>query len=229
MTKPFDSFSAFYPVYLRMHDHPVNRRLHVVGNVLGVGAIALRSREAMVESWRWRPWRPTGSRGSVTGISSAIAGSLSLSFYGMNRQLENDLGLLRPKTLDPFCSPAPARRIGRLLQGGVHEPPVSRIEVLALPGAHQLVDARLRQLTTNDDPRPSNREDLAIHREDVLRAEHSADGSRCDRPAKTEKTGAKVGGTGAPRPISSSIPSLRPSPLHASRSPGAPGRLILHH
>src|SRR5580698_2839827 len=41
MSKQFDSFSAFYPVYLRMHDHPVNRRLHVVGNLLGLGAIAL--------------------------------------------------------------------------------------------------------------------------------------------------------------------------------------------
>jgi hypothetical protein len=39
--KAFDSFSAFYPVYLRMHDHPVNRGLHVVGNLLGLGAIAL--------------------------------------------------------------------------------------------------------------------------------------------------------------------------------------------
>jgi hypothetical protein len=41
MSKRFDSFSAFYPVYLRMHDHPVNRRLHVAGNLLGLGAIAL--------------------------------------------------------------------------------------------------------------------------------------------------------------------------------------------
>jgi hypothetical protein len=40
-SKQFGSFSAFYPVYLRMHDHPVNRRLHVAGNLLGLGAIAL--------------------------------------------------------------------------------------------------------------------------------------------------------------------------------------------
>jgi hypothetical protein len=37
--KKFDSFSAFYPVYLVMHDHPANRRLHVLGNLLGLGAI----------------------------------------------------------------------------------------------------------------------------------------------------------------------------------------------
>lgn len=41
MSKRFDSFSAFYPVYLRMHDHPVNRWLHVAGNLLGLSAIAL--------------------------------------------------------------------------------------------------------------------------------------------------------------------------------------------
>ena len=39
MPKTFSTFSAFYPVYLRMHDHPVNRWLHIIGNVLGVGAI----------------------------------------------------------------------------------------------------------------------------------------------------------------------------------------------
>jgi hypothetical protein len=43
MSEPFDSFSAFYPVYLRMHDHPMNRRLHVAGNLLGLGAIGPRA------------------------------------------------------------------------------------------------------------------------------------------------------------------------------------------
>jgi hypothetical protein len=37
--KRFASFSAFYPVYLAMHRHPTNRRLHVLGNLLGLGAI----------------------------------------------------------------------------------------------------------------------------------------------------------------------------------------------
>jgi hypothetical protein len=41
LTKRFDSFAAFYPVYLRMHDHRVNRGLHVVGNLLGLSAIVL--------------------------------------------------------------------------------------------------------------------------------------------------------------------------------------------
>ncbi len=49
MPKSFESFSAFYPVYLRMHDHPTNRRLHLVGNLLGLGAIAL----AIVERRWW--------------------------------------------------------------------------------------------------------------------------------------------------------------------------------
>ncbi len=41
MPKALDSFAAFYPVYLRMHDHPVNRRLHLAGNLLGLAAIGL--------------------------------------------------------------------------------------------------------------------------------------------------------------------------------------------
>jgi hypothetical protein len=39
--KRFDGFGAFYPVYLVMHRHPTNRLLHVVGNLLGLGAIVL--------------------------------------------------------------------------------------------------------------------------------------------------------------------------------------------
>lgn len=49
MPRSFSTFSDFYPVYLRMHDHPVNRRLHVAGNVLGLGAIGL----AIVERRWW--------------------------------------------------------------------------------------------------------------------------------------------------------------------------------
>jgi len=37
---PYESFSDFYPEYLRQHDHPSNRRLHVAGNVVGVAAVA---------------------------------------------------------------------------------------------------------------------------------------------------------------------------------------------
>jgi hypothetical protein len=39
MPKRFDSFAAFYPVYLRMHDDPTNQRWHFVGNVLGLLSI----------------------------------------------------------------------------------------------------------------------------------------------------------------------------------------------
>jgi hypothetical protein len=49
MPKSFDSFAAFYPVYLRMHDHPVNRRLHVAGNVSGLAALVV----AAVERRAW--------------------------------------------------------------------------------------------------------------------------------------------------------------------------------
>jgi hypothetical protein len=45
--KRYDSFADFYPVYLAMHSHPTNRRLHLVGNALaivaGVTAIATRT------------------------------------------------------------------------------------------------------------------------------------------------------------------------------------------
>jgi hypothetical protein len=41
VARRFESFSAFYPVYLIMHAHPTNRRLHVAGNLLGLGAIGL--------------------------------------------------------------------------------------------------------------------------------------------------------------------------------------------
>lgn len=48
MARRFESFSAFYPVYLAMHRHPTNRRLHIAGNVLGLGAIGLA---AFTGSW----------------------------------------------------------------------------------------------------------------------------------------------------------------------------------
>jgi hypothetical protein len=44
----YERFSDFYPVYLRQHDHPVNRRLHVAGNVVGVAAVAAG---AIARSW----------------------------------------------------------------------------------------------------------------------------------------------------------------------------------
>ena len=37
--KRYDRFADFYPVYLAMHSHPTNRRLHLVGNGLAVGAL----------------------------------------------------------------------------------------------------------------------------------------------------------------------------------------------
>jgi hypothetical protein len=49
MPKSFASFTAFYPVYLRMHDHPTNRRLHVAGNLFGLAAIVI----AIVERHAW--------------------------------------------------------------------------------------------------------------------------------------------------------------------------------
>jgi hypothetical protein len=39
--KRYDRFADFYPVYLAMHTHPTNRRLHLVGNGLAVGALVL--------------------------------------------------------------------------------------------------------------------------------------------------------------------------------------------
>ena len=38
--KRYDRFVDFYPVYLKMHSHPTNRRLHLLGNALGLGALA---------------------------------------------------------------------------------------------------------------------------------------------------------------------------------------------
>ena len=72
MPKSFDSFSAFYPVYLRMHDHPVNRRLHIVGNLFGVGAIALGIAERRWWMLALAPLLANAFAWSATGISSAI-------------------------------------------------------------------------------------------------------------------------------------------------------------
>jgi hypothetical protein len=44
----YGSFADFYPEYLRQHDHPVNRRLHVAGNVVGVAAVVVGM---IVRSW----------------------------------------------------------------------------------------------------------------------------------------------------------------------------------
>lgn len=41
MPRKFTSFSDFYPVYLAMHDNPVNRRLHLLGNGLALASVAL--------------------------------------------------------------------------------------------------------------------------------------------------------------------------------------------
>jgi hypothetical protein len=46
--KGFTSFSDFYPVYLAMHDNPVNRRLHVLGNALALAALTLA---VVTRSW----------------------------------------------------------------------------------------------------------------------------------------------------------------------------------
>lgn len=37
--KRYDRFADFYPVYLAMHSHPTNRRLHLMGNGLAVAAL----------------------------------------------------------------------------------------------------------------------------------------------------------------------------------------------
>jgi hypothetical protein len=37
--KRYDRFADFYPVYLAMHSHPANRRLHLLGNGLAVAAL----------------------------------------------------------------------------------------------------------------------------------------------------------------------------------------------
>lgn len=49
MPKRFATFAAFYPVYLAMHENAVNRRLHVLGNGLALGALALA---IVTRSWR---------------------------------------------------------------------------------------------------------------------------------------------------------------------------------
>ena len=38
--KRYDRFADFYPVHLAMHSHPTNRRLHLLGNALALGALA---------------------------------------------------------------------------------------------------------------------------------------------------------------------------------------------
>ncbi len=48
MAKRFKSFAEFYPVYLAMHDHPINRRLHVVGNLLALAALVFA---VVARSW----------------------------------------------------------------------------------------------------------------------------------------------------------------------------------
>jgi hypothetical protein len=46
--KRFASFAEFYPVYLAMHSNRANRRLHLLGNGLGLGALAFA-----VATQRW--------------------------------------------------------------------------------------------------------------------------------------------------------------------------------
>ena len=41
MPKRFTRFTEFYPIYLRMHDHPINRGLHLVGNLLSLVALVI--------------------------------------------------------------------------------------------------------------------------------------------------------------------------------------------
>lgn len=48
MPKRFASFAEFYPVYLAMHDEPINRALHVAGNLLSLAALVLA---AIERSW----------------------------------------------------------------------------------------------------------------------------------------------------------------------------------
>lgn len=47
--KRFARFADFYPVYLAMHSHPVCRRLHVLGNMLALGALAI----AIISAQPW--------------------------------------------------------------------------------------------------------------------------------------------------------------------------------
>jgi hypothetical protein len=37
--KRYDRFADFYPVYPAMRSHPINRRLHLMGNGLAIGAL----------------------------------------------------------------------------------------------------------------------------------------------------------------------------------------------
>jgi hypothetical protein len=46
--KKFTRFAEFYPVYLAMHDDPVNRRLHLLGNLLAFAAVGLA---VVARSW----------------------------------------------------------------------------------------------------------------------------------------------------------------------------------
>ena len=48
MPKRFASFAEFYPVYLRMHDHPINRGLHLAGNLLSLAALVVA---VAAQSW----------------------------------------------------------------------------------------------------------------------------------------------------------------------------------
>jgi hypothetical protein len=48
MPKKFTRFADFYPVYLAMHDNPVNRRLHLLGNLVSLAVVAAA---AVTRSW----------------------------------------------------------------------------------------------------------------------------------------------------------------------------------
>jgi hypothetical protein len=48
LAKRFNSFVEFYPVYLAMHDHPINRGLHVVGNLLALATLVFA---VVARSW----------------------------------------------------------------------------------------------------------------------------------------------------------------------------------
>lgn len=39
MARAYRRFADFYPIYLRMHDHPTCRRLHLAGNALALVAL----------------------------------------------------------------------------------------------------------------------------------------------------------------------------------------------
>jgi len=60
LARRFESFSAFYPIYLAMHAHPTNRRLHILGNVLGLAAIALA---IALQRWWLLPAAPVFASG----------------------------------------------------------------------------------------------------------------------------------------------------------------------